>query len=327
MALIIRCWLLFLVVIQICFLLPSQSQAGIFKDQESLGEAHTKAGTLKEKILPGKIVVSSHGRTIWSEFLSATPIGMPESPQTKTILSSAHNFLLWDTHKDWKESRTYKMYYYDFLGKEYQIIDAVTPANNAEAVNDIALYYLKENVSCNPLNTIDQDLPQDVNLSALCSGLSVVSGDPSICNFFGEHPYYLQNALYLNQNNIYAHVYSVDRALHLSNKYNEYRYSYLAKDASAPVYQTYAHDSGSSWFKENKDTGGYSLTALASEEQQVNDRITINALERGNNLLSEISFMDGIFTLKVHKLTKSRLAVNLFTPLAPHRDWIYRQIR
>lgn len=320
----IRYWLLLPLILQICFIFASQ--AGVFKDQECLEEACSKAGQLKEKIFPGKIVISSLDGRIWDDFFSATPIGMPEKSQTKTILSSAHNTLLWDVASDWKQSK-YKMSYYDFQGREYPIKDAITASSqNVDVINDIALYYLEDNVACNPHNTIEQDLSQNLNLSALSNGWGLISSNVSLaCNFSGEKSYYLQNELYLNSNNEYAHAYGVDQMVHLSNKYGQHRHSYLASNAAPTVHQIYAHDSGSSWFKENS-IGGYSLTALASEEQAVEESI-IRALGKQDDILGEAHFLDDFFTMKIHKLNKRRLAVNLFTPLAPHRDWIYRQIR
>ncbi|MGV8949089.1 MAG: hypothetical protein ACOH2E_07000 [Candidatus Paracaedibacter sp.] len=227
----IRYWLLLPLIMQTCFLFSSQ--AGVFKDQVSLEEAYSKAGLLKEKIFPGKIVISSPDRTVWSEFLSATPISTPGYSETKTILSSAHNFLLWDVTKDWKGSKDYKMYYYDYLGREYLIKDAITASNqNMDVINDIALYYLEDNVACNPHNTIERDLPQTLNLRALTNGWGLISSNvPSACNFSGEESHYLQNELYLNSN-VYAHAYGVNQMVHLSNKHGQHRYSYLASDVN-----------------------------------------------------------------------------------------------
>lgn len=321
----IRYWLLLPLILQICFIFASQ--AGVFKDQECLKEACSKAGQLKEKIFPGKIVISSLDGRIWDDFFSATPIGTPEKSKTKTILSSAHNTLLWDVASDWKESKDYKMSYYDFQGREYAIKDAITASSqNMDVINDIALYYLEDYVACNPYNTIERDLSPTLNLRALPNGWGLISSNvPSACNFTGEESHYLQNEFYLNSNNVYAHAYGVDQMVHLSNKAGQHRHSYLSSNLIPTAHQIYAHDSGSSWFKENS-IGGYSLTALASEEQAVEESI-IRALGKQDDVLGQACFLDDFFTMKIYKLNRRRLAVNLFTPLAPHRDWIYRQIR
>ena len=216
--------------------LCASSHAGIFKDEESLSDSQRKAEILKEQILPGKIVLSTLDNSSWPDFMSATPIGKPGDSQTKSILSSAHNLLSWQEDGYWqKRNKNYKVYFCDSWGREYKITDAISLSNDRmDAKNDVALYFLEDDIPCSPHNIIERELSSEPNLASLAYGWELVSSNAaySVCNLFGEKPYYLQNTPYLNTKGLYAHTYETDRMLHLSNEEGQHRYTYLARQNS-----------------------------------------------------------------------------------------------
>ena len=323
-------FLLFLLLIH-----PSRSH--IFYDEEGMNWSRDKAKQYNEGIRPGKIVVTDLNGRKWLDYASAVPIGRPGESQTRTILSCSHTYI-------GSTDCSSRLFYCEGDDTMHEIenvlcaqIDGrILDTRIPDAHKDIALHYLKDPVSCNPLNDISREAEPRVTFSNVSFGWSlVISQNKGVLgNFEGRTAHYSENTFEYTPAETYVHDYTADRIASLFDG-DKLLANYLAQDQditfrqeAAPfsfASQVYYHDSGSSWFTHNS-AGGYSFSALSSRFTPVTPvESHAEAENMIEGLLSESAF-DGWgdhFTLRIAKLRRTHAFQNILTPLALHRDWIY----
>ncbi len=300
--------------------------AGIYQNHGDMNASWTRAKDYMEKVYPGKIVIANQSETEFLDFASAVPIGQPGEKQTTTILSCAHTFI---------QSLDYevKLFYHDFEGNVYDVEKTSLPEGKMSSIpdasQDIALYHLKKATSCNPLMEIEKTPLSFQPLMTLSSGWVISFDDPkgTLSNLKGEDTYFMEGTFHYNTVGTYESELTADRVVSLFDGYT-HDFSYLARIEGQHVpHQTYFHDSGSAWFT-HQSAQDISLTALSSRFTPVvtdTPEETTNFIE---SMISEHSFdaLEMSYTLSVLKLQCEKKFKTILTCLAPHRDWIYKNI-
>lgn len=299
------------------------SPKACFRDSESMTESQQKATSLKSGVLTGRILATSSDRTRRLDFVSATVIGLPGQSETKTILSCAHISLVKK-----RDPNCHFFYQCHATGKFYSIESAIylTEAS-LDSNKDIGLFYLKDPISCNPLNVIARDFSQSpIPLSSLPASWGITLNDiTKMYNFDGENPYFITNEFDIDQTK-YIHTYLADQWLRIEKKRNKRG---ILIDLDQPSSQILPHASGSCWFQENS-RGGYTFYGVSSSLCDATnfDLRTTDGISKkiGEGIFSARNVT---YTLALHELEKpgEQRFKDELTALPPHREWIYRHIR
>lgn len=311
--------------------------AGIFNTQKEMEASQVRADELKDEIMPGKIVLKNQENGDWLDYASATLIGKPGDKESITVLSCAHFYF---GNLDFiNSSLNLKFYFYDYNGAVYDI-DNIIPypinGDNLNSYNDIALFHLKLPIPLKSSVQITREFSLETAVRSLSAGWSVISDEFSdqnniVSNIYGEKFQCLENTLNKYKScrdipDLYVHKYTADRLLNTSNlDVFSSRYHYLA-DSTFSVekrfHQPYYHDSGSSWFSDDI-LGGYSLVSLTSRSDFA------YPIEADNShVLKEwnFDFFQDRFVFQMVKHKNQGEFNDIFTPLQPHRDWIYLHV-
>lgn len=296
------------------------ANAGIFDTLANMEDSKEKAENLKKDIFSGIVFADSSDGKKCLDIASATVVNWPGEKTTYSILSCVHTYNMTK-----KIDRNCRFYFKDSEGKKHRITNVITLTNSElDTQNDLAIYHLEEPVSCNPLNKIANESPNQITLSTLSYSWGIpLDNLSSSCNISGEFPFYMQRTFQkVSNRNIYKNAFRADQVIHLSSG-NRGRYFY-ADSTTTP--QLFLHGSGSSWFYGSQKEG-YSLSAISSSVTTVSlmDIATLDIVKA----TTDLSWGLTPYTITQYDLPTDRKPdyYNSLTPLSPHKDWILKNCK
>ncbi len=259
--------------------LISLSHAGFFTEYCNLNDALEKGKKYADILYPGILYADSADGKTCLDYASAFPYSVDGSEETSTILSCGH-FLTQVKDRD----PDCKIYFKSSSGQTYPVVRTINqwtsnPIQSISTIStDFSVYEISSQTACcSSLLVPDQTDAKSIELMTLSCGWHIDLSNTGTIRT--DQKPALWSSQFQVDSGILSTVINPDTLLKLSTtNYEEWFFG----SSLAITPQTFLHDSGSMWFRENN--GGYELWGLTSHTSFV-PRFVIDG-RRGNSISS-----------------------------------------
>lgn len=249
--------------------------AGLFSTVEDLSEAEKKGAQLSQELCVGTLYADSSDGKSCLDYASAFSFSATGSKTTTSILSCAH-FLKTVKSRD----PNCRIYYKDSWGKIHPVIDTLSQwtlgkddCSENIVGNDVAIYQLRFPVTCNPNFTIPINpvISDPISLSTVSYGWALPLSDITSSRINTGPFYSCGTFCFDRRRNVLSSYFKPDCLLRLSLESHAYE-QWFYGDSQTQTSQTFLHDSGAVWYRENQDKAGYELIGITSHSTAVDQR-------------------------------------------------------
>ncbi len=302
-----------------CISLSSISYGGLFTELHDLNEA-IKAGQKYANILyPGTLYADSADGKQCLDYASAFPYSFDRTTQTNIILGCGH-FLMSVQNRD----PHCKIYFRSNTGEIHPVVKTLnqwadSKLQSVQTIStDLALYQIGSSIPCCAAVCFPESFPSDpLTLTTLSCGWAVDLAATQSINT-DQNPVAWSGEFNLN-NGVLSAYFKPDTLLKLSTtNYEQWFYG----SSSHPVPQTFLHDSGGIWFRENE--GMYELWGLTSHASIVPYAIRNQIVRQATTELF-CWFLNTPYTLTVYPIQNEERKYeygNFLTYLPSLKNWI-----
>ncbi|MBX3457529.1 MAG: hypothetical protein KF820_04120 [Candidatus Paracaedibacteraceae bacterium] len=305
-----------------CISLSSVSYGGIFTELHDLSEATKNGQKYADILYPGTLYADSADGKQCLDYASAFPYSFDRTTQTHIILGCGH-FLMTVMKRD----PHCKIYFRSNTGTIHLVNKTFNQWTDSELQSDrtistdLALYQLESSTPCCPSVCFPESPPgESITLTTLSCGWALDLAGKQLIDT-DQNPVAWSGDFSLTKGGVLSAYFKPDTLLKLSTtNYEQWFYGSI----SHPVPQTFLHDSGGIWFRENE--GMYELWGLTSHASIVPYSMRKQIVGRATRVLS-CWFLNTPYSLTVYPIQNEGRKCdygNFLTYLHPHKTWIQR---
>ncbi len=299
------------------------SYAGLFPESYDSDAAFKNGEQLSSILYPGTLIADSSDGTFCLDYASALPYAVDGSSETSYILGCGH-FL---TRAQARDPHC-TIYFKSNSGTTYRVTKTVNKWCNSAyksldiITTDLALYQIEAMTQCCSTLCFPEEVSSEsIMLTTLSCGwhVNLAAGKQSIDTT--RRPASWSQNFKIGQGFLSTCL-APDLILKLSRGNHTLFYYGSSSD---PLPQTFSHDSGGIWFRENN--GKYELWGLTSHTQGI--PFSTDCVEQPLASLPCSFLGSSSYTLNIHTIKdngRKHSFGDFLTSLPQHKDWIQKHI-